>query len=109
MQREDELALVVEEQRGRVALSQTELAQSHIEVDALRTKLAESAAQLAAQAAELRALRRTAAEDKEKLRASEGAREDAEEACGAHAQEVVALRCRLRKAGDRRGRRQRCA
>ncbi len=45
MQREDELALVVEEQRGRVALSQTELAQSHIEVDALRTKLAESAAQ----------------------------------------------------------------
>ena len=95
MQREDELALVVEEQRGRVALSQTELAQSHIEVDALRTKLAESAAQLAAQAAELRALRRTAAEDKEKLRASEKAREDAEEACGAHAQEVVALRCRL--------------
>ena len=39
MQREDELALVVEEQRGRVALSQTELAQSHIEVDALRTKV----------------------------------------------------------------------
>ena len=79
MQREDELALVIEEQRGRLACGTTELAQSHIEVDSLRTKLAESAAQLAAQAAELRALRRTAAEDKEKLRASEEAKEDAEE------------------------------
>ena len=37
MQREDELALVVEEQRGRIALSSAELAQSHIEADAPRS------------------------------------------------------------------------
>ena len=91
MQREDELALVIEEQRGRLAQSHIADAQSHIEADALRTKLAESAAQLAAQAAELRALRRSAADDKEKLRASEEAKDDAEEACRA----VIALRCRL--------------
>ena len=93
MQREDELALVVEEQRGRIALSSTEPAQSHIEAERCAQAGGERGA-AAAQAAGC-ALRRTAAEDKEKLRASEEAREDAEEACGAHAQEVVALRCRL--------------